>query len=70
MPGGLYRNQWWVLKPGEEYTGLGIHGQFAYVNVPANVVCVKLSTWPTPLDDDFHAETIAALRAIAEALAG
>jgi len=68
-PGGLYRNQWWVLKPGAEYTGLGIHGQFAYVNVPADLVCVKLSTWPTPLDDDFSAATIAASRAIAEALA-
>jgi hypothetical protein len=70
MPGGLYRNQWWVLQPGAEYTGLGIHGQFAYVNVPADVVCVKLSTWPTPLDDDFSAEAIAGFRAIAEALSG
>ena len=47
-PGGMYRNQWWVLEPGAVYTGMGIHGQFAYVNVPADVVCVKLSTWPTP----------------------
>lgn len=70
MPGGFYRNQWWVLKPGEEYTGLGIHGQHAYVNVPANVVCVKLSTRPAPLDDDLSAATLAAARAIADALAG
>jgi CubicO group peptidase (beta-lactamase class C family) len=70
FPGGMYRNQWWVLQRGDEYTGLGIHGQFAYVNVPADVVCVKLSTWPTPLDDDFSDSTIAAFRAIAEALAG
>ena len=70
FPGGLYRNQWWVIEPGVEYSGLGIHGQFAYVHVLADVVCVKLSTWPTPLDDDLGDSTLAAFRAIATALAG
>jgi CubicO group peptidase (beta-lactamase class C family) len=70
FPGGMYRNQWWVLQRGIEYTGLGIHGQFAYVHVPADVVCVKLSTWPKPLDDEFSGSTLAAFRAVAEALAG
>jgi CubicO group peptidase (beta-lactamase class C family) len=68
FPGGMYRNQWWVIQPGVEYTGLGIHGQFAYVHVPSEVVCVKLSTWPTPLDDEFSGNTLAAFRAVAEAL--
>ncbi len=70
FPGGLYRNKWWVIQRGVEYTGLGIHGQFAYVHVPADVVCVKLSTWPTPEDDDRSGSTLAAFRAIAESLAG
>jgi CubicO group peptidase (beta-lactamase class C family) len=70
MPGGIYRNQWWVIQRGVEYTGLGIHGQFAYVHVPADVVCVKLSTWPTPLDDERSGSTLAAFRAVATALAG
>jgi CubicO group peptidase (beta-lactamase class C family) len=67
-PGGMYRNQWWVLEPGAVYTGMGIHGQFAYVNVPADVVCVKLSTWPTPLDERLEACCLTAFRAIAEHL--
>jgi len=67
-PGAMYRNQWWVLDPGDVYTGLGIHGQFAWINVPADVVCVKLSTWPTPLDMDLELACLAAFRAIADAL--
>jgi len=52
LPGGMYRNQWWVLNDaGTVYTGLGIHGQFAWIDTEADVVCVKLSTWPTPLDE-------------------
>ena len=39
-----------MIEPGAVETGLGIHGQFAYINVPADVVCVKLSTWASPLD--------------------
>jgi CubicO group peptidase (beta-lactamase class C family) len=70
QPGGMYRNQWWVLEPGRVYTGLGIHGQFAYINVPADVVCIKLSTWPTPLDPDLKAACLAAFRVIADSLAG
>jgi CubicO group peptidase (beta-lactamase class C family) len=65
FPGGMYRNQWWVLEPGTVYSGMGIHGQFAYVNVPADVVCVKLSTWPTPLDVSFEACCLTAFGAIA-----
>jgi CubicO group peptidase (beta-lactamase class C family) len=70
FPGGLYRNQWWVIEPGAVYTGLGIHGQFAYINVPADVVCVKLSTWASPLDMELELLCLAGFKAIAEHLAG
>ena len=68
--GELYRNQWWVLDRGAVYTGLGIHGQMMYVNVPADVVCVKLSTWPSPTDDELEGCTLQAVAAIAESLGG
>jgi CubicO group peptidase (beta-lactamase class C family) len=68
--GELYRNQWWVLHRGAVYTGLGIHGQMMYVNVPADVVCIKLSTWPAPMDDDLEGCTLAGVAAIADALGG
>jgi CubicO group peptidase (beta-lactamase class C family) len=70
FPGGMYRNQWWVIEPGATYTGLGIHGQFAFIDVPSDVVCVKLSTWPSPLDMDLELLCVAGMRAIAAHLGG
>jgi CubicO group peptidase (beta-lactamase class C family) len=69
--GWLYRNQWWVIDPERGIsTALGIHGQFAYINPPADVVCVKLSTWPDALDQEKSSACLAAFAAIAESLAG
>jgi CubicO group peptidase (beta-lactamase class C family) len=68
-PGWLYRNQWWVIDPALGIsTALGIHGQFAYINPPADVICVKLSTWPDALDLDKSGACLAAFAAIAETL--
>jgi CubicO group peptidase (beta-lactamase class C family) len=70
-PGWLYRNQWWVTDPERGVsTALGIHGQFAYVHPPAEVVCVKLSTWPDALDLEKSGGCLAAFAAIAEFLSG
>ncbi len=68
--GEMYRSQWWVLERDAVYAGLGIHGQMVYINVPADVVCVKLSTWPSPVDDELEGCCLAAFAAIAAALAG
>ena len=35
-------------------------------NVPADVVCVKLSTWPSPIDDQLQSCTTTGVAAIAE----
>jgi CubicO group peptidase (beta-lactamase class C family) len=68
-PGWLYRNTWWVIDPELGIsTALGIHGQFAYINPPADVICVKLSTWPDALDLDKSGACLAAFAAIAETL--
>jgi CubicO group peptidase (beta-lactamase class C family) len=69
-PGLMYRNQWWVLERDVAYSALGIHGQMVYVNLPADVACVKLSTWPSPLDEGLETRCLTAFAAIAEALAG
>ena len=66
-----YANQWWTL--GETcfhaFTGLGIHGQYLFVDPAADVVIVKCSAWPTEDDEARDRETIAALRRIANHLA-
>jgi CubicO group peptidase (beta-lactamase class C family) len=68
--GEMYRNQFWVLERDTVYAGLGIHGQMVWINVPADVVCVRLSTWPSPIDDELEGYCMAAFAAIADALGG
>ena len=59
-----YANQWWTLDGGA-FTGLGVHGQYLFVDPAADVVIVKCSAWPTEDDPDRDNETITALRTIA-----
>jgi CubicO group peptidase (beta-lactamase class C family) len=65
-----YANQWWTLGGARPaFTGLGVHGQYLFVDPAADVVVVKCSAWPTQDDPDRDRETVAALRAIADHLA-
>ena len=68
--GEMYRNQFWVLERDAVYAALGIHGQMVWINAPADVVCVKLSTWPAPTDDELEGCCLTAFAAIADALGG
>jgi CubicO group peptidase (beta-lactamase class C family) len=66
MPGGMYRNQFWLPFPDRQVLlGLGIHGQMVYVNPAAGVVGAKVSSWPTPQDAVALFATLAAFDAIA-----
>jgi CubicO group peptidase (beta-lactamase class C family) len=69
LPGGHYRNQWWVPAGGRVLLGLGIHGQFVYVDRGAGVVAAKLSTWPASLDPERRDATLTAFNAVADQLA-
>ncbi|MGJ3191958.1 serine hydrolase domain-containing protein [Paenarthrobacter sp. FR1] len=54
-PGGSYTRQWWCT--GNErgnVTGIGIHGQYLWLDPTTDTVIVKLSTWPEPDSDHFH----------------
>lgn len=64
-----YSNQWWTLG-GERrpFTAVGIHGQYLYVDPDADVVIVKTSAWPTADDASRDAESVTALRAVADHL--
>jgi CubicO group peptidase (beta-lactamase class C family) len=66
MPGGMYRNQFWFPRPGNNVlVCLGIHGQMIYVNRSANMVAAKLSSWPLPQDATMLFPTLAAFDEIA-----
>ncbi|MFL4478501.1 serine hydrolase domain-containing protein [Paeniglutamicibacter sp. ORCA_105] len=69
MPGGMYRNQMWFPYEGNDVLlCLGIHGQMVYINRPAQVVGVKLSSWPLPQDASKLFPTLRAFDAIAAEL--
>jgi CubicO group peptidase (beta-lactamase class C family) len=71
MPGGMYRNQFWLPHPDTPLLlCLGIHGQMVYVNPTASVVGVKLSSWPVPQDAAMLSSTLRAFDACAAHLAG
>lgn len=70
MPGGLYRNQFWIPDAQRPVLlCLGIHGQMIYVNRGARVVAAKLSSWPTPQNAWKLFSTVAAFDAISADLA-
>ena len=69
-PGAHYRNYWWVRDPvGPFLIAAGIYGQNIYVHGPSQTVVVKLSTWPTALDQEAIDATREAVVAIGDHLA-
>jgi CubicO group peptidase (beta-lactamase class C family) len=65
-----YANHWWTVEDTHPvFTGLGIHGQYLFVDPVTDVVIVKLSAWPKPDDEHLDRETITALRQITKYLA-
>lgn len=53
IPQGRYRNQWYQIgNPNGAICAIGIHGQWVYIDPSNNVVIVKLSSQPDPVDDN------------------
>ncbi|GEN60417.1 serine hydrolase domain-containing protein [Acetobacter nitrogenifigens] len=51
LPGGSYRNQWYQSGNAHRaFFTLGIHGQWLYVDPQSEVVIVKFSSQPNPVD--------------------
>jgi CubicO group peptidase (beta-lactamase class C family) len=70
LPGGMYRNQFWVPYADRHVLlCLGIHGQLVWVDRDRRVVVAKLSHWPYPQDLGMLLDTLRAIEALTEALA-
>ncbi len=65
----MYRNAWWVGQSGEVFSGLGIFGQYCWVDRPSRTVIARFSTYPSAMPTALDAETLRGFRAVAEALA-
>jgi len=67
FPKGRYRNKWY--QTGHEngaYCGIGIHGQWLYVDPRTEVVIAKMSSQPVPVDDPLDAEIVAFFEALSQ----
>jgi len=65
MPNGNYRNKWYQLGDADgSICARGIHGQLLYINPTRDVVIVRLSSHPDPINDRATAMVIAAFEKI------
>ncbi len=65
FPQGRYRNKWY--QTGAEsgaFCGIGIHGQWLYVDPKAEVVIAKMSSQPEPVNDPLDLDTVAFFEAL------
>lgn len=65
FPKGRYRNKWYQTgHDSGAFCGIGIHGQWLYVNPKAEVVIAKMSSQPEPVDDKLDEDIVAFLEAV------
>lgn len=69
LKGGSYRSMWWVLhnKHGA-YAARGVHGQTIYVDPTAEMVIVRLSSFPTAKNALIDPTSLPGYQAVAEYL--
>jgi CubicO group peptidase (beta-lactamase class C family) len=65
FPKGRYRNKWYQTGEGA-FCGIGIHGQWLYVDPASEVVIAKLSSQPEPVDDPLDLEIVCFLKALCQ----
>jgi CubicO group peptidase (beta-lactamase class C family) len=63
FPNGRYRNKWYQVGDGA-FCGIGIHGQWLYVDPESETVIVKMSSQPEPVDDPLDLAIVAFLQAL------
>jgi CubicO group peptidase (beta-lactamase class C family) len=65
MPGGRYRNQFWLPYMDRNVVmGMGINGQLLVVDLDRGTVAVKLSSWPLPQDPVLLFDTLRMVDAV------
>ena len=66
-----YRNKWYVgVDEAPLLFGLGIHGQYLFVDRENQIVVIMMSSQPEPIDADQISLTMTAVAQIRRALAG
>ncbi|RWO79021.1 MAG: class C beta-lactamase-related serine hydrolase [Mesorhizobium sp.] len=59
FPQGRYRNKWYQTGAASgAFCGIGIHGQWLYVDPKAEVVIAKMSSQPEPVDEPLDVDMV------------
>ena len=65
FPGGRYRSKWYTIDQARnDLAGIGIHGQWLYIDNDTDTVIVKLATQPKAMDIPLDHRWLAAFRGI------
>ncbi|TIU70739.1 MAG: serine hydrolase, partial [Mesorhizobium sp.] len=65
FPQGRYRNKWYQTGAASgAFCGIGIHGQWLYVNPKAEIVIAKMSSQPEPVDEPLDVDMVAFFEAL------
>ncbi len=71
MPGGSYRGMWWVFHNQHgAFAARGVHGQTIYVDPTADMVLVRLASFPEAKNAKIDPTSLPAYHAIARYLLG
>lgn len=69
LEGGSYRSMWWVLHNDHgAFAARGVHGQTIYVDPTAEMVIVRLASFPTAKNAKIDPTSLPAYQAVAEYL--
>ena len=69
LPNGRYRSKWYVIGNGHgAWTGIGIHGQWLYIDPKAKLVIAKFSSQALPVDDPVDLRLLRFFEAVGQAL--
>ncbi|CAB5120639.1 MAG: ATP-binding cassette domain-containing protein [Actinobacteria bacterium] len=64
-PGGSYKNKWWITaSANREIYGVGIYGQYIWIDPTNECVIAKFSSLPIPVDPTHSRKHMALFRAI------
>ena len=64
-PGGSYKNKWWITAgTSREIFGVGIYGQYVWVDPTSETVIAKFSSLPIPVDGVHSRKHMALFKAI------
>lgn len=69
LQGGSYTSMWWVLHNSHQaFAARGVHGQTIYIDPTADMVIVRLASFPTAANGKIDPTSLPAYQAVAEYL--